>query len=61
MDGGMHWIDLAQDSDIWWVVKRGNEIELPQNAANFWTSWERLTSQGGLLHGLNKYIVVTVI
>ena len=38
-DGGMDWIDLAQDRDRWWaLVNAIMKLRFPQNAGNFLTS-----------------------
>jgi hypothetical protein len=37
----MDWFDLAQDRDWWWaLLKHGNELQVPQNAGNFFSSRE---------------------
>jgi hypothetical protein len=35
-EGGMDWIDLAEDRDRWWAIV--NAIIPPKNARNFLTS-----------------------
>ena len=37
--GGMDWIDLAQDTDMWRaLVNAVMDLRFPQNAGNFLTS-----------------------
>jgi hypothetical protein len=38
-DGGMDWIELAQERDRWWaIVKEVMNLRVSQNAGNFLTS-----------------------
>jgi len=47
--GGMDWIDLAQDTDRWRaLVNVIMNLQVPQNAGNFWTRENWLASQEGL-------------
>jgi hypothetical protein len=53
-DGGMDWIDLAQDRDRWWILVHAvRNLRVPQNAENFLTSSGRVSFSGrSLLHGV---------
>jgi len=38
-DGGMDWIDMAQERHRWWaLVNAAMNLKVPQNAGNFLTS-----------------------
>jgi hypothetical protein len=52
----MHWIDLAQDRDMWReLVNAAMDIRVPQNSGNFLTSREPVSFSGRtLLHGVSK-------
>jgi hypothetical protein len=50
--GGMDWIDLAEDSDMWRALV--TSLRVPQNAGNFLTSRGHLSFSGRiLLHGVS--------
>jgi len=54
-DGGMDWIDLAQERDRWQaLVNSVMNLWAPLNAGNFLTVWEPVSfSRRILLHGVS--------
>jgi hypothetical protein len=53
-DGGMDWIDVAQDKDRWRaLVSAVMNLRVPQNAGNFLASWGPVSfSRRTVLHGV---------
>jgi hypothetical protein len=56
LDGGMDWINLAEDRDRWrTVVNAVMDLRVPQNAVNFLSSSGRFSfSKRTLIHGVSK-------
>jgi hypothetical protein len=49
-DGGVDWIDLAQDRDRWRILGSAvMNLRVPQNARNFLTSSEPVSFSGRIL------------
>jgi hypothetical protein len=58
--GGVDWIELAQDRDMWWVlVNVVMNVRVPENAGNFLTSLKPVSfSNMTLHHGVSKYRLI---
>jgi hypothetical protein len=61
-DGGVDWIDMAQDKDRWrGVVNAAVNLRVPQNAGNFLPSWGPVSfPRRTLLHGVSKSVSQSV-